>query len=133
MNSDKENLPTLQLLAAVEVFNIIYNIYYIVKGKRHLLCFCHMQEEEEEEKCSVCVISAFSPFWFKSQARRDFKYLINFYNNFVNLKKKILEKSGHKVIFLITIMSILFFAFTTNNFPPLCLMDIVDPHEILFY
>ena len=47
MNSDKENLPTLQQLAAVEVFNIIYNIYYIFKEKRHLLCFFHMQEKEE--------------------------------------------------------------------------------------
>ena len=91
-------------------------------------------QEEEEEKCSVCLISAFSPFWFKSQeARCDFKYLINFYNTFVILKKKILEKSGHKVIFFNHDYEYTFFAFSTNNFPPLRLMDIVDPHEILFY
>ena len=97
MNSDKENLPTLEQLAAVEVFNIIYNIYYIVKEKKYLLCYCHMKEEEI--KCDVCLISAFSPFWFKSQARRDLKYLINFFIDFVSRKKKILKKSGHKVIF----------------------------------
>ena len=128
MNSDKENLPTLQQLAAVEAINIIYKIYYIVKEKNHLLCYCHM--EEEERKCFVCLICAFLPLWFKSQARCDLKYLIDFFINFVSLKKKILKKSGHKVIFFNHSYEYTFFA---NKFPQLRLLDVVDPHEELFY
>ena len=124
-NLSNKKFPTLEQLAAVEVFNIVYNIYFIINQKRHLLCSCSYQR-----KCTVCNISCFFPGWFKSQGRRSRKYLIDFCLNFLKLKKEILDKAAYKNIFFDNDYEYTFFA---GRLPEnIRLLDIVYPEEILF-
>ena len=126
MNENDENkkFPTLEQPAAVEVFNIVYNIYFVLNQKKHLLCFCHYQR-----KCTMCRISNFSTGWFKSQARRNRKYLIHFCLHFLKLKQEVLNKCAYKNIFFNNDYEYTSFA---NKCPEVHLIDIVYPEEILF-
>ena len=93
----KNFFPTLTQLAAVEVFNIVFNIYFIIDKHKHTLFFCF--NDNGDIKCLICRISLFSFGWFKNQGRRDRKYLINFCIKFLKSKQKILEKTVYKMIY----------------------------------
>ena len=124
----KKNFPTLTQLAAVELFNIVFNIYFIIGKHKHTLCFCF--NDNDDIKCLICRISLFSFGWFKSQGWRDRKYLINFCIKFLKLKQKILEKTAYKMIYFNNDYEYTFFS---GKLPEnIHLLDIVRPEEILF-
>ena len=135
MNNDKcvgqpseEFFPTLVQLATVEVFNIVYNIYFIINEKNHIQCFCSINDSDI--KCLVYRISLFSFGWFKSQARRDRKYLINFCIKFLKAKQEVINKVGHRIIYFNKDYEYTFFS---GKLPEnIRLLGVVYPKEILF-
>ena len=67
---------------------------------------------------------------FKSQGRRDRRYLIDFCTNFLKLKHEVIEKAAYKVTYFNKDYE---YAFFSGKLPEnIRLLDIVYPEEILF-
>ena len=128
--SAEKIFPTFVQLAAVEVFNIVFNIYFIINKKKYILCFCSYNNNINNIKCLVCRISLFSFGWFKSQGRRDRKYLIDFCIKFLKAKQEVIDKVGHRIIYFNKDYEYTFFA---GKLPEnIRLLDVAYPKEILF-
>ena len=126
----ENNLPTLEQLAAVKRFDIIFKTYEIFRRKKHLLCYCHMQEIFMYPTYTVCQICNFSPFWFKDQTVKNRKYLIETFRCMLNWKERVIKKVGHRNIFFNHDYE---YAFFNNKFcQNLRLLHVVSPYEIIF-
>ena len=115
--------PRLEAIATSEVINIFYSIQRIVKKYHHQLCYCHYKLN-----CNACIISLYFCNFYKSFARRDFKALVSYFNEFLKLKNELIKEAGYKITCFDNKIELSFFA----NKLPILTHTYCTPKEILF-
>ena len=113
----------LEDIAAAEVINIFYSIQRIVRKYQYLLYYCHYKF-----KCNACIISGYPCNFYKSFARRNLKGLVKDFYWMIELKSKLIEQAGYKVIFFEEESKLAFFA----NKLPILTHSYCKPNEIIF-